>query len=54
MELNWLHTGSSTSVTEEAAVHDLKWVHPVGSIDILDYLNISQGLATSTWQAKNS
>lgn len=54
MQLNWLLTGSSTSVTEAAAVHDLKWVHPAGSIEILDCLNISQDLATSPWQSKDS
>lgn len=54
MQLNWLHTDSISSVTEEAASHDLKWVHPVGSIEILDCLNISQDLATSIWQSKYS
>ena len=28
MELNWLHIGTSTSVTEAAGVHDLQWVQP--------------------------
>lgn len=28
MELNWLHTGTSSNVTEVAGVHDLQWVQP--------------------------
>lgn len=48
------NTGSSTNVREEAALHELKWTHPVGSIEILDCFNISQGLAQVSWQSKNS